>query len=134
MYYARLFLLSMLVFFTLDMVWLGLIAKNLYIKNYGAWLRLDNGQLWPVWWAVLIVYMLFALGTLTLVLPLAKGLLVEAFLYGALLGFVVYGVYDFTCFGILKDWPIGMAFIDWMWGTFLCAFSAMVTGYIARII
>jgi uncharacterized membrane protein len=130
----KLFILSMLVFFILDMAWLGYFAKDLYFKNYGAWLRLADGELLPVWWAVAIVYLLFAFATLTFVLPLAKGHLSLAFIYGASLGLIIYGVYDFTCLGLFKNWPLMMAFIDWAWGTVLCGVSATITAYISRFI
>jgi len=134
MTYVKLFIISMLVFFILDMTWIGFIAKDMYFKSYGNWLRLENGRLLPVWWAIIIIYALFAFATLTLILPLSKGVLLHAFFYGAVLGLVIYGVYDFTCVAIFKDWPVAMAFIDWLWGTTLCALSATITLYISRYI
>lgn len=133
-YHLKLFILSMIIFFMLDMLWIGYFAKDIYFKHYGLWLRLDNGQLQPVWWAILIVYALFALGTLFLVLPLAQSMPINALLYGALMGFVIYGIYDFTCLAIFKDWPKAMAFVDWAWGTLLCAASACITAYLSRMI
>lgn len=35
--------------------------------------------------------------------PLSQGSLISAFLYGAALGLLIYGVYDFTCVAIFKD-------------------------------
>lgn len=134
MFYIKLLVLSMIVFFSLDMAWLGYFAKDIYFKHYETWLRLEHGQLVPVWWAIAIVYFLFSLATLTFVLPLAKGLLTHAFMYGAALGFIIYGIYDFTCLAIFKDWPVMMAFIDWAWGTFLCGFCASVTVYLSRFL
>ena len=133
MSYIKLFIVSMLVFFVLDMVWIGYIAKGMYFKSYDHWLRLENGRLLPIWWATIIIYALFAFATLIFVVPLSKNLLSHAFLYGAALGFVIYGVYDFTCVAIFKDWPVRMAFIDWLWGTSLCAISATFTVYVSRL-
>ena len=134
MFYVKLLVLSMIVFFTLDMAWIGYFAKGLYFKHYGTWLRLQQDQLLPVWWAIVIVYVLFAVATVVFVLPLSRGLLVHAFLYGAALGCIIYGVYDFTCLAIFKDWPVMMAFVDWAWGTFLCACSGTITVYLSRVI
>lgn len=132
MNYVKLFIISMLVFFILDMTWIGYIAKEMYLKSYANWLRVENGRLFPVWWAIIIIYAVFAFATLTFVVPLSKGLLLDAFFYGAALGFVIYGVYDFTCLAIFKNWPVSMAFIDWLWGTILCAVSATITVYVSR--
>ena len=134
MTYLKLFIIAMLVFFLLDMTWLAYIAKGLYFKSYSNWLRLENGNLLPIWWATIIIYAIFAFATLTFVMPSANGSLLHAFYYGAALGLVIYGVYDFTCLAIFKDWPVMMAFVDWLWGIFLCAASATITIYFARFI
>lgn len=134
MFYIKLLALSMIVFFTLDMIWLGYFAKDMYFKHYGTWLRLEQGQLVPVWWAIAIVYFLFSFATVIFVLPLSKGLLTYALVYGGAIGFIIYGIYDFTCLAIFKDWPVMMAFIDWAWGTFLCGISASITLYISRFL
>lgn len=133
-HYIKLFVTSMAVFFMLDMIWLGYVAKRLYFENYSPWLRLDNGQLTPVWWAIVIVYVLFAVATLAFILPLSKGQLIQTFLYGAGMGLIIYGVYDFTCLAIFKDWPIKMAFVDWGWGIFLCGVASTITAYVSRFI
>lgn len=132
MNYMKLFIISMLVFFILDMSWIGYIAKGMYFKSYANWLRIENGRLLPIWWAIIIIYAVFAFATLIFVVPLSKGLLLHAFFYGAALGLVIYGVYDFTCLAIFKNWPVTMAFVDWLWGTFLCAVSATITVYVSR--
>ncbi len=134
MNHVKLFCLAMAVFFILDMTWIGFIAKGMYFKAYGNWLRLENGSLLPVWWATIIIYALFAFATLTFIVPLSHGSLLSAFAYGAALGLVIYGVYDFTCVAIFKDWPVMMAFVDWLWGTFLCGASATITVYVSRFI
>lgn len=134
MFYIKLLLVSMLIFFALDMLWLGYFAKQVYFKHYGAWLRLEDGQLLPVWWAIAIVYFLFGVATLVFILPLSNGVLTQALMYGAVMGFVIYGIYDFTCLAILKDWPVKMAFVDWAWGTVLCGSSATLTVFLSRFI
>jgi uncharacterized membrane protein len=123
----KIFLVAFCIFLITDMIWLGLIAKSVYFAQYSEWLRLDEGKLQPIWWAVLIVYLLFALGIVVFITPLANGSLIYAGIYGALLGAVIYGIYDFTCLSLFKNWPVGMAFIDWIWGIFLCSWSSIVT-------
>jgi uncharacterized membrane protein len=124
----------MIVFLSLEIVWLGFVAKDMYFKSYGTWLRLEHDQLMPVMWAIPIVYFLLSLAIVVFVLPLSKGLVTLAFVYGAAIGFVIYGVYDFTSLAIFKDWPVMMAFIDWAWGTFLCGCTASVSIYGSRFL
>ena len=127
-------LASMLLFFVLDMIWLVFFAQGMYLKFYGPWLRIEHGQLLPVWWAMVVVYFLFSLGLMTFVLPLAKDSIIRAFMYGAVMGFIIYGVYDFTCLAIFKDWPVMMAFVDWAWGTYLCGLVASLTWFLSRLL
>lgn len=65
------------------MTWIGYFAKGMYFKFYANWLRLDNGGLLPVWWAIVIIYALFAFAILTFVVPLSQGSVLSAFFYGA---------------------------------------------------
>lgn len=126
----KLFLVAFLIFIITDMIWLGLIAKSLYFHYYEHWLRLVAGQLKPVWWATLMVYLLFALSVVVFILPLAEDSPYWAAFYGAVLGAVIYGVYDFTCIAIFKNFPIGMGLLDWLWGTVLCSWSSFLTIYL----
>lgn len=126
----KLFFTALITFILLDMVWLGLIAKPLYFHHYREWLRLSDGQLQPVWWAAIIVYLLLAAGIVFFVVPLSADQLLHAAGFGALLGLITYGVYDLTCIAILKNWPVGISLMDWLWGIFLCAASALVTVFV----
>ncbi|GGI81861.1 DUF2177 family protein [Legionella impletisoli] len=132
MHSFKLFITALLVFCLLDLFWLGYAAKSLYFKYYGSLLRLENGNLDVLWWAALIVYCLFAIAIVVFVIPLAKGSLYWAILYGGLLGIVTYGVYDFTCLAVFKNMPIGMAFVDWAWGAVICALTSFATVVVAR--
>lgn len=126
----KLFLIAFVVFIITDMIWLGFIAKNLYFQHYAPWLNLVSGQLKPLWWATLMVYLLFAFSVIVFIIPLAQSSLYWAAFYGAALGAVIYGVYDFTCLAIFKDFPISMGLMDWLWGTLLCSWSSFLTVYL----
>ena len=126
----KLLLIAFIVFAITDMIWLGIIAKNLYFQHYEPWLNLVDSQLKLHWWATLMVYLLFALSVIVFILPLAHNSLYRAAIYGAVLGAVIYGVYDFTCLAIFKGFPIGMGLLDWLWGTLLCSWSSFLTVYL----
>lgn len=133
MNYIKLFITTSIVFFLLDMLWLGFIAKDLYIKNYGPWLRLADGSLEPLWWAAFVVYLLLVLGILIFVIPNAQGSVIAALGYGALFGLITYGVYDFTCLAVFKDFPVPIAFIDTAWGIVLCAITSSLTVWFEKM-
>lgn len=126
---VQLYVLTVPVFFAIDMVWLGIVAKGLYQKNLGPLMRPDVN--WPV---AIGFYLLYIVGIIVLaVLPAAeKNELSVAVMRGAVLGLVAYATYDLTNLSTLKDWPALVSAIDLLWGTVLTATVALVSFYIAR--
>lgn len=116
----KLFIICFIGFIVFDFIWLGLITKNLYHREYAPWLRFSGDGLAPVLWAALIVYVVLSLSMVVFVFPLSQNL-VSTLLYSAVMGLIIYGVYDFTCIAIFKDWPVFMSVIDWIWGGVLCS-------------
>lgn len=119
----KLFLSTVVVCFCLDMVWLGLIAKNLYDSSIGNLLRKSNNVLSPNWPAAILVYFAIVIGILFFVLPRIGHSYAMGIFLGALLGLVIYGVYDFTNYAILVNWPLKITLIDCVWGVVLCALT-----------
>ena len=52
--------------------------------------------------------------------------------FGALLGLVVYGVYDFTNYSTLRQWPFVLTLADTAWGALASAAAAVVVRMLAR--
>jgi Predicted membrane protein (DUF2177) len=50
----------------------------------------------------------------------------------ALFGLVVYGVYDFTNYSTLRQWPFVVTLADVAWGTFATAACAAVVRLVVR--
>jgi uncharacterized membrane protein len=123
------YLLTLPVFFAIDMVWLGLVAKNFYRNNLGHLLRPDVN--WP---AALIFYLLYIVGIMIFAtLPaLEKQSLRQAISLGALFGFFAYATYDLSNLATLKDWPINVVFADILWGMALTASVAAASFLIGR--
>ena len=61
-YYIKLYFATLLVFFVIDMVWLGLVARTFY-RNYLGFLLTPTTN----WIAVVLFYLLFILGILVFV-------------------------------------------------------------------
>ncbi|GAB5527236.1 MAG: DUF2177 family protein [Roseivirga sp.] len=119
------YLLTAVVFFAIDMLWLGLIAKGLYNKYLGSFLAEQVN-----WTAAIIFYLLFIVGIFIFaIMPaIEKDSLMKAVLLGALFGFFTYATYDLTNLATLKDWPIKIVFIDIVWGAVLTA-SVSTSGF-----
>ncbi len=125
-----LFLVAMASIFSLDMHWLGVIAKKIYAQHIGLLLRKSGEGMDPVWWSAGIVYICMALGIIFFVLPGAQGSYLHAFGGGLILGIVIYGTYDFTNYAILENWPLKITLIDFVWGMVLCSLSSLTTALV----
>ncbi len=127
MQFLKLYLLTLVIFFLVDIVWLGVISKKLYKEYLGHLMGPVN---WP---AALIFYALFIAGLVFFVITPAieKESLVYAITVGAFFGLITYGTYDLTNLATLKDWPVTITIIDLIWGTFLNAATAGITYYVA---
>jgi len=120
---TKLYILVLLVFLAIDMLWLGVIMAKFYKAELGVLARRTGENLAPVWWAALVVYiMLF-------VLPQA-GSAGSSFIWGFLYGVILYGVYDFTNYSLLANWPWRMTFVDVLWGGWICAFTSRVAFFL----
>ena len=111
------------VFVLADMIWLGLLARDIYFKQLGH-LLIENYN----WAAAIVFYLVFIIGILIFaVIPaIEKGSLARAVIYGALFGFFCYATYDLTNLATLKGWPLGITFIDMVWGAVLSGLVATV--------
>lgn len=121
---AKLFAIALPVFFAIDMVWLGLVAKGFYRRQLGALMRTDVN-----WAAAIVFYLLFILGLVVFVVAPAvdAGSWTEAVWRGALFGLVTYATYDLTNLATLRDWPLPMTLVDLAWGAVLASSVAVAT-------
>lgn len=121
--------LTTLVFFAIDMVWLGLLAKNLYRNYLGSFLS-DKVN----WTAAIIFYLLFIVGIFYFaILPaIEKNSLTKAIIAGVLFGFFTYATYDLTNLATLKNWPLPIVFIDIVWGMILTGLVSTAGYFIVK--
>lgn len=128
--FIGLYFISMLTVFVIDLLWLGVIAKNIYSASLGIFLRQGPNGMAPIWPAAIMVYVFIALGITLFVLPKANGDYAQALIWGVLFGAVLYGVYDFTNYSLIANWPLPITIIDFIWGMVLCGSSSVVVTFI----
>lgn len=121
---------AVLTFTLLDAIWLGVIAKSMYIKAFGDLMRIKEGAIVPLWPAAIVVYIALILGILVFVIPKSGGQIRSALLWGAIFGFVTYATYDFTNLAVLSHWSLKVSVIDTLWGMLLCALTSGFTVWI----
>jgi uncharacterized membrane protein len=129
LFYLKLYALTVPVFFIIDLIWLGVIARGFYQKNL-KYILSPNVN----WTAAIIFYLMYIAGILIFaVLPgVAKDSVRHAALWGALFGFFTYATYDLTNLALLKDWPLNIVVVDILWGVVLCTVVATLSFYIAK--
>jgi len=126
--FIKLFLVSLPVFFAIDMIWLVLVARKFYQRQIGFLMKSDIN-----WYAAGVFYLLFIAGLVTFVITPAieKHSPVHALVFGALFGLVTYSTYDLTNLATLKDWPLTVTIADLAWGMILSALVSVIVYYIA---
>lgn len=109
------------IFLAIDMVWLRLIAKDIYAAEMGALIRSDVNLS-----AAMAFYLIYAAGlTYFAIMPALDGRAIfQALALGAGLGLVAYGTYDLTNLAVVKGFGTKIALIDLAWGTVLSGVSA----------
>jgi uncharacterized membrane protein len=125
------YLVTLFVFFAIDMVWLGLIAKTFYQSQIGYLMKAT-----PNWTAAIIFYLLFIVGLVVFVVApsLAKQSWSQALLLGALFGLICYATYDLTNLATIKNWPILVTVVDLIWGTVLSASVSYISYNVIRFL
>lgn len=111
------FMVTCVVFFSIDILWLAFVARRIYQKHIGL-IMADKVNVV----AALIFYIIFIIGLLYFVInpAIAKESFKVAVLAGMFFGFITYSTYDLTNLATLKNWPLTITIIDITWGTLLC--------------
>lgn len=129
--FLKLYAIALPVFLAIDMIWLGLLAKNFYREQIGALMKTDIN--WP---SAIVFYLIFIAGLVTFVIApaLEKNSWTHALIYGAFFGLACYATYDLTNYAIMKNWPLLVTIIDLAWGASLTALVSTITYFIAQML
>ena len=129
MKYLFLFIITAAIFFALDMLWIGLIARNFYREKLSF---IFTGEV--RWIPIVIFYSIYIAGILYFVLipGFAQHDWKMVLLNGALLGLLCYATYDLTNMGTIKQWPLVVTVVDIIWGSFVTA-AVSVISYLAAV-
>lgn len=109
-----------------DFIWLGYVVKDFTIREFHNLIIVENGSIrlniiaWLLAWAV-IVWLLY-------IFVIRSGYshsITSTLLYGWLLGFLSYAMYDLTNLAFLRDYSLAFTLVDIGWWTFLCAMVSL---------
>ena len=128
MEYLLTWLVCFVVFLTIDMVWLGVIAKTFYRNQIGHLLADDFRRT-----AALLFYVFYVAGIVWFCVLRADDWKTAA-IGGALFGFFCYATYDMTNYATLRGWPLPMVLVDVAWGTVLTATVSGAGAYLSPMV
>ncbi len=126
--FIKLYAIALPVFFAIDMIWLGVVAKDFYRAQIGHLMKSDTH-----WTAAIIFYLIFIAGLVVFVIAPAmeKSSWTYAMFLGAFFGFVCYATYDLTNLAVTKDWPLLVTIVDLAWGAVIASAVSVATYFIA---
>ncbi|MDH6167859.1 putative membrane protein [Variovorax boronicumulans] len=112
---------TFIVLLVIDMLWLGVVAKNMYQDAMG-----DLMSPQPRLAFAAMFYLLYPVGLLIFaILPgIDAQSVTRAAVLGGLFGLFCYGTYDLTNLAVIRNWPLALSFIDIAWGTLVSGVSA----------
>ena len=108
-----------------DIIWLKFVMGDYYVEILQPIARMNNGGLDVDIPAAFGVYFFMSLALEFFILRHSMPRFTKIF-QSALLGICMYGVFDFTNYAILKDYPAPMLYIDVLWGGVLFSIVAYV--------
>lgn len=118
------YLIATVIFFAIDMVWIGFVARSFYKEKLG-YLLADK----PNWAAAVIFYLIYIGGILffAVVPALRDQVWTVALVNGAALGLLCYATYDLTNLATVDRFPLVVVIVDILWGIFLTAAVSTIT-------
>lgn len=127
--FLALYWLTLPVFFAIDMLWIGIIARGFYRRQFGDLLAPQFN-----WAAAIIFYLIFIAGILIFaVVPgLKRESLMHAVALGTIFGFISYATYDLTNLATLRGWSLQLTVVDMLWGAVLSALVSAASFMIGK--
>ena len=127
--HVKLYLVTLVAFFAIDMIWLGVVARGFYQKHLGYLMRSS-----PNWTAAIVFYLLFIAGLVVFVVTpgLQANSIRKVLILGALFGLITYATYDLTNLATVKDWPLIVTVVDMCWGAVLATSVSCIAFYAGK--
>jgi len=128
-YFLKLYFATLVVFFAVDMIWLGLIARAFYKKHLGFLMAPEVN-----WYAAIIFYLIFIAGILVFVVVpgIRENDLTTTLLKAAFFGLITYATYDLTNLATVKNWPLLITVVDLVWGMVLTTIVSLAGFFIGK--
>lgn len=113
----------LLVLTAVDIVWIQLVMREMFIAALGPLLRTE-----PRYGAAVAFYLIYPAGIILLAADTKRHVrpFLTAAWKGALLGLCSYGTYELTNRATLAIWPLQIVVVDMAWGITSTACAALI--------
>lgn len=123
--FDSLFIISSIVFLTIDFMYLTL-TKTYFAKQ----IKLIQGSSMEInYFGAIICYMFLIFGINYFIIQPQRSVF-DAFLFGL----IIYGTFDFTNMALFKKWSLLTSLMDTLWGGTLFALSTFIIYKIKKLI
>lgn len=128
--FFRMYAAGLVACFALDLLWLGVVAKGFYQRQFGHLMRTD-----VQWVPAVLFYLVYVAALVVFVAaPAAERHSVgRALGFGAFFGLAAYAAFDLTGLALLRNFPVSAALVDLAWGAVLSATVSAAVVLSARI-
>lgn len=130
--YAAVYGAGFLTILILDYIWLGTVTKDFIVREFGDLITVTDGKIDINLTAWLLAWLSIAIMVVTFVTLRFTGYGNIA-LYGAIMGFMMYAMYDLTNLTFLTGYSLKFTLVDIAWGTFACTMVALVSYWVLQL-
>jgi uncharacterized membrane protein len=132
----EIYFLTLLFLIVVDSIWISKVMGSFYTAQLKPIALMKGASLSPRILYAVLTWFLVALGLVLFVLPKLTPLspFWQPMMWGALFGFVAYGIYDLTNYATIAKWTLTMTIVDMAWGMTVCAITSLVMHNISKLI
>ncbi|MCP4524087.1 MAG: DUF2177 family protein [Candidatus Gracilibacteria bacterium] len=130
--YFSVFLAGFFTILILDTIWLGSIVKDFTIREFGNLIIVEDGKIRINLGVGLLAWFIIS-SMIVVFVTLQFNSYKEVALYGALLGFMSYAMYDLTNLTFLTNYSVKFTIVDIVWGTFVGMIISTVSFFVLKL-
>ncbi len=120
-------------FVILDFVWFGFLVSPIYQKHLSHLMLPPESCTLLTFVGMFVPLALIVLGALLFVAPrVSAASYVQSFIWGAVYGFITYGIYSISNLIHLNGWPIQITLLDISWGMAVCGLLGVCIAYLSK--
>jgi uncharacterized membrane protein len=114
---------------TIDFIWIKLVMFDQYNKLIA---DIQKTSLIVRFIPTILSYMTIILPIVIFVIPklTPERRVLDSIVYGGVMGLMMYGMFSFTNYALIKQWSLQVVLLDTIWGAILYSIVSLLTSYL----